>query len=66
VLMRVRTNQVGSQPWLATMGLHSRILDVLRLGDPFVAEQVVMRATSTFQVETPDVWEIKATQPAIS
>jgi DNA-binding GntR family transcriptional regulator len=63
VLMRVHTNQRGSQPWSASFELHSRILDVLRLGDPFVAEQVVMRATQSFAGVAYDDWEGKSGAP---
>ena len=57
VLMRVYTNQRGAYPWAASFDLHGRILDVLRMGDPFVAEQVVMRATDTFANVAYDDWE---------
>lgn len=58
VLVRVYTNRRGSQPWAtATFALHGRILEVLRMGDPFVAEQVVMRATEAFASVAYDDWE---------
>lgn len=57
VLMRVYTNRRGSQPWAASFGLHARILDVIQMGDPFIAEQVVMRATDTFASVAYDDWE---------
>jgi len=57
VLMRVYTNRRGSQPWAASFGLHGRILEVLRMGDPFIAEQVVMRATDTFASVAYEDWE---------
>jgi DNA-binding GntR family transcriptional regulator len=57
VLMRVYTNQRGSQPWAASFGLHGRILEVIRMGDPFIAEQVVIRATDTFAVVAYQDWE---------
>jgi len=66
VLMRVYTNNQGSQPWLATSILHTRILDVLRLGDPFVAEQFVMRVTSIFAAGAYDEWEAKVPPPPAS
>lgn len=62
VHIRVYTNQRGSQPWRATLDLHTRILDVLRLGDPFAAEQFVIRATNAFAAAGYDDWEVKLTQ----
>jgi DNA-binding FadR family transcriptional regulator len=56
VLMRVYRNQRGLQPWATSLGLHGRVLDVIRLGDPFVAEQVVMRATQSFANVAFDDW----------
>lgn len=61
VLMRVYTNQQGSQPWRHTTALHTRTLDVLRLGDPIVAEQYVVRTTNTFADAAYDSWEAKQT-----
>ena len=59
VLMRVHTNQRGSTPWNNSIGLHGRILAALRLGDPFLAEQFVVRATHDFAVVAYDDWEMK-------
>lgn len=57
VLMRVYTNQRGAQPWKSTIKLHGHILDVLKLGDPFVAEQYVARTTHAFAEVAYDDWE---------
>lgn len=57
VLMRVYTNQRGAQPWKTTIDLHGHILDVLKLGDPFVAEQFVARTTHAFAAVAYDDWE---------
>ncbi len=57
VLIRVYANQRGSQPWLGTFELHAQILEILRLKDPLVAEQFVMRATTRFAVVGYDFWE---------
>jgi DNA-binding GntR family transcriptional regulator len=59
VLMRVHTNQRGSTPWNNSIGLHGRILAALRLGDPFLAEQFVVRATRDFALVAYDDWELK-------
>ena len=59
VLMRVHTNQCGSTPWNNSIGLHGRILAALRLGDPFLAEQFVLRATHDFAAVAYDDWEVK-------
>jgi DNA-binding GntR family transcriptional regulator len=66
VLMRVYTNQQGSRLWLPTARLHSSILEVLRLGEPFVAEQYVLRVTSKFEMGAYDEWEAQASQPRTS
>ncbi|HEV2382768.1 MAG TPA: GntR family transcriptional regulator [Terriglobia bacterium] len=60
VLMRVHTNQRGSKPWNNSIGLHGRILAALRLGDPFLAEQFVVRATRDFALVAYDDWELKS------
>lgn len=56
-LTRVCANQRGSEPWLNSFKLHGRILDSLRLGDPLIAEQFVIRATDTFAALAYDDWE---------
>ncbi len=66
VLMRVHTNQRGSTPWSNSIGLHGRILLALRLGDPFLAEQFVIRAIHDFAVVAYDDWEAQAGQPPSS
>ena len=63
VRMSVRTHHGDSQPWLSTMGLHRQILDVLRLDNPFVAEQFVMQATNSFATAAYDAWQSKAEHP---
>jgi hypothetical protein len=57
VLMRVYTNQRGAQPWKTTIDLHGQILNALRLGDPFVAEQYVAHTNHAFAVVAYDDWE---------
>jgi DNA-binding GntR family transcriptional regulator len=61
VLMRVYTNQRGAQPWKTTIGLHGHILDALKLGDPFVAEQYVARTIHAFAAVAYDDWESRTT-----
>jgi DNA-binding GntR family transcriptional regulator len=61
VLMRVYTNQRGAQPWKTTIELHGQIVDALKLGDPFVAEQYVARTTHAFAVVAYDDWESRIT-----
>ncbi len=64
VLIRVYTNQRGSKPWTASFALHGRILDVLRLQDPLVAELFLMRTTDTFAAVAYDDWEAKSGERA--
>jgi len=60
VLMRVYTNRRGSLPWEPTLDLHGQLLDVLRLGDPWIAEQFAARATNRFAAVAYDDWEAKS------
>jgi DNA-binding GntR family transcriptional regulator len=60
VLMRVYTNRRGSLPWVPSLELHGRLLDVLRLGDPCVAEQFAARTTDRFAAVAYDDWEAKS------
>lgn len=58
VQMRVHTNKQGPEPWKPIIPAHDEILDVIRLGDPFVAEQFVMRTTlQRFGNFAYDIWE---------
>jgi DNA-binding GntR family transcriptional regulator len=59
VLMRVYTNRRGSLPWVPSLELHGHLLDVLRLGDPCVAEQFTARITDRFAAVAYDDWEAK-------
>jgi DNA-binding GntR family transcriptional regulator len=60
VLMRVYTNRRGSLPWEPTLELHGRLLDVLRLGDPWIAEQFAARTTDRFAAVAYDDWEAQS------
>lgn len=58
VQMRVTTNKQGPEPWKAIIPIHRQILEVIRVGDPFVAEQFVLRTTlQQFGKFAYDVWE---------
>ncbi len=58
VQMRVHTNKQGPEPWKAIIPVHRQILDAIRLGDPFLAEQFVMRTTLLrFGNFAYEIWE---------
>ncbi len=58
VQMRVHTNKQGPEPWKALIPIHHQILEVVRLGDPFVAEQFVVRTTlQQFGKFAYEIWE---------
>src|SRR5262249_37342294 len=46
--MRVRTTEQGVDPWRKTLHTHGRIIENIRAGDPFLAEQYVQRSTPGF------------------
>lgn len=65
VQMRVHTNRQGPEPWKAIIPAHDQILNVIRLGDPFVAEQFVVRTTlQRFGNFAYDVWENRPIDPS--
>ncbi len=58
VQMRVHTNKQGPEPWKAIIPTHRQILDVIRLRDPYLAEQFVLRTTlQRFGNFAYEIWE---------
>lgn len=56
--MRAHTNNVGVEAWVAHIPTHLEILDVIRLGDPTVAELFVTRTIlDKFGRFAYDIWE---------
>ena len=63
--MRVYTNKQGPEPWKSTIPAHDEIVDVIRLGDSFVAEQFVLRTTvQRFGNFAYDIWENRLVVPS--
>jgi DNA-binding GntR family transcriptional regulator len=61
VLLRAKSFGPGLDPWAPTLPDHRRILDVIKFGDPAVAEQYVARATRGFAVNAQAYWAGPAT-----
>ncbi len=58
VQMRVHTTKQGPEPWKAIIPYHHQILEVVGVGEPFVAEQFVLRTTlQHFGKFAYDIWE---------
>jgi len=56
--MRAHTNNVGMEAWTSHIPTHQRIVEVIRLGDPLVAEQFVSRIIlEKFGRFAYDIWE---------
>ena len=51
-LMRALATKIDTRPWAKQLPLHRLIIDVIRLGDPHVAEQTLNHATNSF-LEAP-------------
>jgi DNA-binding GntR family transcriptional regulator len=59
----VHSSKQGPNPWQEMIPLHSQILDVIRLGDPVLAEQFVTRVTLRFGNFAYDIWDNKTPAP---
>jgi DNA-binding GntR family transcriptional regulator len=55
-LMRVLAKNLDAAPWIPQVPNHQRILDALRLGDPHLAEQIVIHITTLFLESALAVW----------
>jgi hypothetical protein len=47
-LMRALAKKIDTSPWAKQVSLHPLIIDVIRLGDPHVAEQTLIHVTNSF------------------
>jgi DNA-binding GntR family transcriptional regulator len=55
-LMRALAKKIDTRPWAQQLSLHQLIIDVIRLGDPFVAEQTLIHVTNSFLESALTVW----------
>jgi len=56
VLLRVKRLGAGFAAWKPTLPVHRRILEVIELGDPAIAEQFMVRATRQFSANALEYW----------
>jgi DNA-binding GntR family transcriptional regulator len=54
--MRVQAKNLDAAPWVPQVPNHQRILDALRMGDPRLAEQIVIHIMSLFLKSALTVW----------
>jgi len=52
----MRTNLNVSELWAAALPLHAEIIQIMRRGNPFLAEQFVVHAMREFERDTGHVW----------
>jgi DNA-binding GntR family transcriptional regulator len=55
-LMRALAKNLDTSPWAKQLPLHRLIVDVIRLGDPHVAEQTLIHVTNSFLEAALTVW----------
>ena len=55
-LMRALAKNLDTSPWAKQLPLHRLIVDVIRLGDPHVAEQTLIHVTNSFLEVSLTVW----------
>lgn len=61
--MRAHTNKLSMEAWIAHIPTHERILEIIWLGDPFVAELFVARVVlEKFGKFAYDIWEKRPSQ----
>ena len=58
-LIRVSQSRQTSEAWMRDFGDHERLLDLLREGDPELAEQYVRHMISKFSSHAYAIWENK-------
>jgi hypothetical protein len=56
VSIRVFSNPDSVDAWKKTLKEHEQILQLIRMGDPFVAEQCVVRSMGRFASAGRSVW----------
>jgi DNA-binding GntR family transcriptional regulator len=54
--MRVQAKNLDAGPWVPQVPNHQRIVDALRMGDPRLAEQIVIHIMSLFLKSALTVW----------
>jgi DNA-binding GntR family transcriptional regulator len=54
--MRVQAKNLDAGPWVPQVPNHQRIVDALRMGDPHLAEQIVIHIMSLFLKSALTVW----------
>ena len=54
--MRVQAKNLDAAPWVPQVPNHQRIVDALRMGDPHLAEQIVIHIMSLFLKSALTVW----------
>jgi DNA-binding GntR family transcriptional regulator len=55
-LMRALAKNLDTIAWAQQLPLHRLIIDVIRLGDPYVAEQTLIHVTNSFLEAALSVW----------
>ena len=55
-LMRGLAKNLDTSPWERQLPLHQLIIDVIRLGDPYVAELTLIHVTNSFLEAALSVW----------
>jgi len=55
-LMRALAKGLDASPWVPQVANHQRIVDAIRMGNPQIAEQVVIHVTNRFMERYLDVW----------
>jgi DNA-binding GntR family transcriptional regulator len=55
-LMRALAKNLDTTAWAQQLPLHRLIIDVIRLGDPYVAERTLIHVTNSFLEAALSVW----------
>jgi DNA-binding GntR family transcriptional regulator len=55
-LMRALVKNLDASPWAQQISNHQRIIDAIRMGNPLLAEQVVIHVTNSFMEQALQVW----------
>ncbi len=55
-LMRALAKNLDARPWAEQLGNHQRMIDAIRMGNPHLAEQIVIHVVSLFQKAALKVW----------
>jgi len=55
-LMRALAKNLDASPWVPQVANHQRIVDAIRMGNPQLAEQVVIHVTNHFMEHYLEVW----------